>query len=187
MPDHLLADPKTEKHTDTMKDNVSSGKQYHGCTSEMQGKRKSMEDAHQIQLNCKEDLHFMMVCDGHGGDYCAKQVAELMLPNLLEKNLVTKRSKSEDKIKKRRKSLADALKSSFLEVDKKLLALEPIANNDDFSGTTVCAAFITEDEVICANAGDTRCVLSNNKKAKVRWCDVGGFFLGGIEDARDNN
>jgi len=166
MPEHLLNDPQTEKHTEIYKEVMSSGKQYHGAASGMQGKRKTMEDAHQIKLNAKEDLHFMMVCDGHGGDYCAQQVAQLMLPHLLEKDLNTKRSKNEKKIKERRKSLADALKNGFMEVDKKLLALEPIANNDDFSGTTVCAAFITEDEVICANAGDTRCVLSNNKKAK---------------------
>ncbi|GMI59367.1 hypothetical protein ScalyP_jg7009 [Parmales sp. scaly parma] len=167
MPDHLLPDPKTEKHTDEYKTVTNLNKGYYAATSGMQGKRKTMEDAHQIKLEALNDTHFMMVCDGHGGDFCALQTAELMLPHILEKdNIPTKRSKDEKKIKARRSAIADTLKSSFMEVDKKLLALEPIANNDDFSGTTVCAAIITEDEVICANCGDTRCVLSADKKAK---------------------
>jgi protein phosphatase 2C family protein 2/3 len=36
----------------------------------------------------------------------------------------------------------------------------------DSSGTTVNAAMITDKEVVCANAGDTRCVVSCEKKAK---------------------
>ena len=157
----------TEKHTQVFQEVCSSGQKYHGVTTGMQGKRKSMEDADQIKLCAKDDMHFMMVCDGHGGDFCAKQVAELMLPHILEKDLITKRDKAGGNSAERRRNLSEALESSFLEVDKKLLDLPPIENNDDFSGTTVCAAFITHDEVICANAGDTRCVLSTNKKAKV--------------------
>jgi protein phosphatase 1G len=34
-----------------------------------------------------------------------------------------------------------------------------------YTGCTACVALITENEIICANAGDSRCVLSNNGTA----------------------
>jgi serine/threonine protein phosphatase PrpC len=34
-----------------------------------------------------------------------------------------------------------------------------------YTGCTACVAIITETEIICANAGDSRCVLSNDGKA----------------------
>lgn len=33
------------------------------------------------------------------------------------------------------------------------------------TGCTACVVLITDTEIICANAGDSRCVLSNNGKA----------------------
>ena len=33
------------------------------------------------------------------------------------------------------------------------------------TGCTACVVLITDTELICANAGDSRCVLSNNGKA----------------------
>jgi len=34
-----------------------------------------------------------------------------------------------------------------------------------YTGCTACVAIITDTEIICANAGDSRCVLSNDGKA----------------------
>jgi len=34
-----------------------------------------------------------------------------------------------------------------------------------YTGCTACACIITETEIICANAGDSRCVLSDNGRA----------------------
>ena len=34
-----------------------------------------------------------------------------------------------------------------------------------YTGCTACVALITETEIYCANAGDSRCVLSNSGKA----------------------
>lgn len=34
-----------------------------------------------------------------------------------------------------------------------------------YTGCTACVALITENEVYCANAGDSRCVISNDGKA----------------------
>lgn len=34
-----------------------------------------------------------------------------------------------------------------------------------YTGCTACVALITETEIYCANAGDSRCVLSNDGKA----------------------
>ncbi len=41
-----------------------------------------------------------------------------------------------------------------------------IKNHEDFSGSTVCCAFVNDNEIVCANAGDTRCVVSCNLRAK---------------------
>ena len=34
-----------------------------------------------------------------------------------------------------------------------------------YTGCTACVALITDTEIYCANAGDSRCVLSNSGKA----------------------
>jgi len=47
-----------------------------------------------------------------------------------------------------------------------LLEVDEIRDQKDFSGTTVNAAIISDNEIICANAGDTRCVVSCEKIAK---------------------
>jgi serine/threonine protein phosphatase PrpC len=34
-----------------------------------------------------------------------------------------------------------------------------------YTGCTACVALVTETEIYCANAGDSRCVVSNSGKA----------------------
>ena len=128
----------------------------------MQGLRKTMEDAMDCEL-CFGGLehHFMMVCDGHGGDFVALKVGEMM-----KKHIVDRKSIDYDGTEnERRHSYSDTLKQSFLEVDNRLLETDLIKADEDFSGSTVNVAIITENEVYCANAGDTRCVISVGMKA----------------------
>ncbi len=133
----------------------------------MQGRRKSQEDSHLIEMNvdCTDegpyDHHFMMVCDGHGGDLAAKKVKEMLLPHMLE----TKKIDIHGTHKERYKSYSNVLFKSVIEVDSKLLDLDPIKSAEDKSGTTVNCAFVAENEIIVANCGDTRCVVSRNAVA----------------------
>ena len=48
------------------------------------------------------------------------------------------------------------------------LALDRDLKDKDFAmdcGATSCVVFVTKDHIICANAGDSRAVLSKSKKA----------------------
>ena len=85
------------------------------------------------------------------------------------------------------KDYATALKESFIKVDDILQSAQGKKDilkyrqheetgqsmfgrpeTDDialFTGCTACVAVITDTEIICANAGDSRCVLSSNGKA----------------------
>lgn len=67
-------------------------------------------------------------------------------------------------------SYASNLFNAFLEVDKKLSEEEPFKEGKDSSGTTVNLAMVCEKIIVCANAGDTRCVVSKvrNKRMNVQ-------------------
>ena len=107
------------------------------------------------------DHHFMMVCDGHGGSLAAIKVKEIFEEHLKAQGIDIDGTKNE-----RHKSYAHVMFQAFLEVDKKLLSNVPeFREGTDFSGTTVNCCFVAEHEIVCANAGDTRCVLSNDQKA----------------------
>ena len=51
---------------------------------------------------------------------------------------------------------------------KAFMALDAKVSNEDYAsdtGSTSCVILITENKIYCANAGDSRGVLCNNKKA----------------------
>lgn len=51
---------------------------------------------------------------------------------------------------------------------KAFMALDDKVSNEDYAsdtGSTSCVILITENKIYCANAGDSRGVLCNNKKA----------------------
>jgi serine/threonine protein phosphatase PrpC len=57
----------------------------------------------------------------------------------------------------------DALREAYVNIDKHL-SLNP-AYRDDRSGCTAVSVFVSEREIICANAGDSRCVLCRAGRA----------------------
>lgn len=100
------------------------------------------------------------------------------------------------------KQYEQALKDIFIHIDDLLLSnlnnydpplLDGVAT---FTGCTACVALISKDKIICANAGDSRCVFSRAGKAielsedhkpdlaseKARIEKAGGF----VEDNRVN-
>lgn len=179
----ILSHPKTEKASEE----GGNSRVAYGLSC-MQGWRVSMEDSHSIILNVNKlnpdatsadpnaGLNaFFGVYDGHGGEKVAIFTGE-NLPIIL--------SKSE-------KYLAgdyiQALKDTFLATDVAILNDKDLSK--DPSGCAATSTLITSDKIYCANAGDSRCVLSidgivkplsfdhkpTNEGEKNRIVNAGGF------------
>ncbi|TKA54472.1 hypothetical protein B0A53_03165 [Rhodotorula sp. CCFEE 5036] len=148
-----LSEPVVDKHSQSGKD-----ARLAWAVSEMQGWRLTMEDAHSAVLSLGDELDgkptsFFAVYDGHGGSTVAKFAGDT----------VHSRLASNDHFKKR--DWEASLKRAYLETDEDLRA------NPDFkgdpSGCTAVSTIITpEMNIICANAGDSRAVMSVGGEAK---------------------
>ncbi|EDV23213.1 uncharacterized protein TRIADDRAFT_3271, partial [Trichoplax adhaerens] len=170
-----LSRPKLEKTTEIIE--TAKLRCYASC---MQGWRLSMEDAHNCSPDFDDNTSYFAVYDGHGGAEVALYCAEY-LPTIL-KNLPTYKEGN----------ISSALSDAFLKIDDIVISpdtkieLERLAastqtdnqgsneevepNDDDevdddvavSSGTTAVVAVIHKDELIVANAGDSRCILCRN-------------------------
>ncbi|GAA6020584.1 hypothetical protein JCM10207_008676 [Rhodosporidiobolus poonsookiae] len=148
-----LSEPVVEKHTQEGEDNRLAW-----AVSEMQGWRLTMEDAHAgiLSLGDEQDgkkTSFFAVYDGHGGSTVAKFAGDT----------VHHRLAANESFKKR--DFEASLKRAYLETDEDLRA------NPDFrgdpSGCTAVSAIVTPElNIICANAGDSRAVMSVGGEAK---------------------
>ncbi|GAA5985697.1 hypothetical protein JCM10908_007077 [Rhodotorula pacifica] len=148
-----LSEPVVDKHSQSGKD-----ARLAWAVSEMQGWRLTMEDAHSAVLSLGDELDgkptsFFAVYDGHGGSTVAKFAGDT----------VHSRLANNDHFKKR--DWEASLKRAYLETDEDLRA------NPDFkgdpSGCTAVSTIITpEMNIICANAGDSRAVMSVGGEAK---------------------
>lgn len=178
----ILSQPVTAKHSDSNQNKYLA----YGLSS-MQGWRINMEDAHTTVLdldNLDEDKNeestkaptaFFGVYDGHGGENVAKFTGD---------NLY--------RIVRDQKEYAAgnfnlALKNAFLAADRELLQHETLKN--DQSGCTATTVLVDAERIVCANAGDSRTVLSvngyakalsfdhkpNNEGEHARICAAGGF------------
>ncbi|KAH3676225.1 hypothetical protein WICPIJ_009185 [Wickerhamomyces pijperi] len=175
----ILSQPVTTKHSDSDKNKYLA----YGLSS-MQGWRINMEDAHTTILNLDTDSDeeptkaptaFFAVYDGHGGENVAKFTGD----NLFR---IVKNQKEY--------STGDfnlALKNAFLAADREILEHETLKN--DQSGCTATTVLVNDKKIVCANAGDSRTVLSvngyakalsfdhkpNNEGEHARICAAGGF------------
>jgi len=127
------------------------------AVSEMQGWRISMEDTHAHVLELEEGTDkpnsFFAVYDGHGGSAASKFAGQAV-----HKRLTTEVAYREGR-------WADAMKDAFLGADADLKA-DP-GHARDPSGCTAVATLVTHDrKLICANAGDSRAVLSVGGEVK---------------------
>ncbi|BGP20210.1 hypothetical protein JCM10213_005935 [Rhodosporidiobolus nylandii] len=149
-----LSEPVVEKHTQSGGDDRLAW-----AVSEMQGWRLTMEDAHAGVLSLGDTdkdgkkTSFFAVYDGHGGSTVAKFAGDT----------VHSRLAANDAFKQR--DWAASLKRAYLETDEDLRA------NPDFrgdpSGCTAVSAIITPElNIVCANAGDSRAVMSVGGEAK---------------------
>ena len=113
----------------------------------MQGWRRSMEDSHTAILT--ENGGFFAVYDGHSGQATA-QFCGKHLYNYVTETPSFKLGK-----------YAKALYEAFISIDLFLHKHQP----RDRSGCTAVAVLIEGDEILCANAGDSRGVLCRGGEA----------------------
>jgi len=151
----LLPHPKTDliDNENVVINNLEIGH------SSMQGYRVNMEDAHVIEEFTGINDHTLVgVFDGHAG----KGTADYASLCLLETIENTKEWNSYLKLDEKRRNtpagielLQQALVFSYLSIDYELIN----ADFYDNSGSTAVCAIITPNHIICANVGDSRCVL----------------------------
>jgi serine/threonine protein phosphatase PrpC len=142
-----LAKPICEKHTTSFETDemLIAG-------TGMQGWRKNMEDAHilayQVEGNRK---HAMLgVFDGHNGQAIAKHAALNLMTTLTETEAFGK------------KEYGQSLTDAFLQLDAAMHTSEL----RDEGGCTAVAVLLMDSVLYCANAGDSRAVISRSGVAE---------------------
>lgn len=140
----MLAKPETQKFSTVFETTHLRV----GCCS-MQGWRKSMEDAHVAQLNLggQKNHAFFGVFDGHQSDEAARFCRSHMLDELLKCMAASKGD------------VKGAFRETFRSIDKQ------ICQKFASSGTVANCVFLSNNQIICANAGDSRAVLYRDGKA----------------------
>ncbi|KAL7077965.1 hypothetical protein ACQ4LE_003451 [Meloidogyne hapla] len=132
----------------TLKDTAScSNALYNIGSSSMQGWRINMEDAHVHLLELENDptAAYFSVFDGHGGSHVAK-----LASRYLHKQIAQSEAYLQGRI-------SDALIEGFLDFDEKMLEDDGLK---DVSGSTAVVVLIKDNCIYCANAGDSRAVVS---------------------------
>ncbi|KAG5496230.1 hypothetical protein JKF63_02531 [Porcisia hertigi] len=112
--------------------------------SSMQGWRRSMEDAHTLLL--LEKGGFFGVYDGHSGAATAKYCGEYMFQFVHQTKAFMKGE------------ISKALYDGFIAIDKYLHSLPSFERG----GCAAVVLYLDGDDVYCANAGDSRCVMCRN-------------------------
>ena len=137
---------------------TKSGLPY-GVT-EMQGWRNEMEDAHIVdgKMPSLPDHSLFAVFDGHGGDYSARFTQANLIKAVSEQEEWREYVKTKDI-----PMLCAALRKGFFDNDRALYKCVP---EGDISGCTAVVTMITPTHLVCANAGDSRCVMSTKRNVK---------------------
>mmetsp|Transcript_3960 Transcript_3960/g.5489 ORF Transcript_3960/g.5489 Transcript_3960/m.5489 type:complete len:366 (-) Transcript_3960:34-1131(-) len=128
--------------------------------SSMQGYRVTMEDQHIITvMSTLNDHTLLAIMDGHAGALSAQYTAAELMYKIERSsawNMYLKVSPED------RKNHCDLISRSLIEayvaIDEGLLNLTDM----DFSGCTAVCTVITPWHIICANVGDSRCVIRSN-------------------------
>lgn len=124
----------------------------------IQGKREYMEDEYYIS----DDSLFVGVYDGHGGDSVSKYVKK-SLYSYFYQSLPPRQTKSSWT----NEEIIRAINSGFKSIERDIIPL----NNWRHQGCTAALLYVNilnnlnEKSIITANIGDSRIVLSRNKKA----------------------
>uniref|UniRef100_A0A2M4BNG0 protein-serine/threonine phosphatase n=1 Tax=Anopheles marajoara TaxID=58244 RepID=A0A2M4BNG0_9DIPT len=144
-----LSEPETSKETAFCQNDY-----YKVGSSCMQGWRMHMEDSHTHILSLPDDpgTSFFAVYDGHGGAKVA-QYAGMHLHKY-----ITRRPEYGTDLKV-------ALQRGFLDLDEAMLNIDDL--REQMSGSTAVVVLIKENQLFCANAGDSRAIASVNGRLDV--------------------
>lgn len=164
---NYLSAPITAKRTEW--GTSASGLPY--AISCMQGWRTTMEDTHVAVpslLHHSHDVSLFACFDGHGGKFAANFARNKFLSVLRETEEFMKFEKLDyeerDVRDKGIELLRLALHECFLALDAKLLfdgtTQATCTVGRDVSGCTALAIIVTPKFILCANAGDSRAVLT---------------------------
>lgn len=156
---NFLDHPETAKdtHLHTTSEGIDIG------VTGMQGWRLEMEDKHvSVDIPSQPNHTFLAVFDGHGGSgaaiYAAKVIVDTLEAQALWKQYVADGARNIE-------LLGEALTQTLVEVDIIMRAHQKTPGQDN-SGCTAVTAIITRAHIICANAGDSRCVMGTCGRAK---------------------
>ncbi|GAX72945.1 hypothetical protein CEUSTIGMA_g400.t1 [Chlamydomonas eustigma] len=123
-----------------------------GCQVNIGG-RPYQEDSHVAARQLTGSPHVMFgVFDGHGGS----QVSEFLAENSVA--YVTNALSNSNA----QASMQEVLKDAFVALDEHL---PRNTSGRDLGGSTAVVVLLSEREIVCANCGDSRAVLSRNGKA----------------------
>jgi serine/threonine protein phosphatase PrpC/uncharacterized membrane protein (DUF485 family) len=127
------------------KDTVSGENEHlaYGCSS-MQGWRRSMEDSHTLLL--LDNGGFFGVYDGHSGSATSKYCGEYMFQFVHQTTAFM------------RGEISQALYDGFIAIDKYLHSIPCFERG----GCAAVVLYVDGDDLYCANAGDSRCVMCRN-------------------------
>ena len=128
----------------------------------MQGWRVNMEDSHIHESDLgavAPGYGFYGVFDGHGGDNCARIVAERFVQFITRQEGFTAAAASKDI-----DALKQCLTKAHFELDAEMWEMPGFNSLNDRSGCTSVTALVSDTHIIVANSGDSRSVLGTDQK-----------------------
>jgi len=152
----FLDTPIVEKNSD-----VGEGNDLKWGVSAMQGWRVNMEDSHVHESDLGKaapGYGFYGVFDGHGGDTCAKVVAEKFVSFITKQEGFTEAAAAKDI-----ETLKNCLTKAHFQLDAEMWGMPGFNSMSDRSGCTSVTALVSDTHIIVANAGDSRSVLGTDK------------------------
>eukprot|EP00004_Rigifila_ramosa_P026582 TRINITY_DN8348_c0_g1_i1.p1 TRINITY_DN8348_c0_g1~~TRINITY_DN8348_c0_g1_i1.p1 ORF type:complete len:316 (+),score=52.97 TRINITY_DN8348_c0_g1_i1:3-950(+) len=131
---------------------IHGGLQVSWGVASIQGRRSYQEDRFVVQQRPGTTPQlFFAVYDGHGGDRTS---------TYLESNMHATVFSDLPPILPPLKDIQAAIVESFLRVDRNLRPVAEANRHHPRDGSTACTILVHGDELLCANAGDSRAVLA---------------------------
>lgn len=118
----------------------------------IRGRRSSMEDQH-VVVNLDDDHTLLGVFDGHGGP----ETSTWLHRNFVTHFVATTKWQ-EYKVSGEVSLLAGAFENTFVNLDNLLR----LSGEDARSGSCANVCLVTPGHFVCANLGDSRCILGSN-------------------------